>query len=64
MKDNRYGAAIFDLDGTLLDTSPGIFGSVRFAEKSLGLDPIDDELLKEFLGPAPVSRFLSCPGYR
>ncbi|MBR6486979.1 MAG: HAD-IA family hydrolase [Lachnospiraceae bacterium] len=62
MKDNRYGAAIFDLDGTLLDTSPGIFGSVRFAEKSLGLDPIDDELLKEFLGPPPSKMYAKFHG--
>ena len=29
----KYDTIIFDLDGTLLDTSRGIFNSVRYAER-------------------------------
>ena len=44
---------IFDLDGTLLDTSPGIFASVRYAEMMLNLPSIDVASLKQFVGPPP-----------
>ncbi len=44
---------IFDLDGTLLDTSQGIFGSVRFAVGKMGLSPVDESILPQFLGPPP-----------
>lgn len=53
----RYDLVIFDLDGTLLDTSPGIFGSVRYAEKMMNLEPIDNTLLNGFVGPPPLSMY-------
>ena len=56
---NKYKVVLFDLDGTLLDTSEGIFNSVRFAEKSLGLDPIPEEKLKTFIGPPPMSSYMA-----
>lgn len=48
---------IFDLDGTILDTSPGIFGSVRYAEHQLNLKPIADKELKKFVGPPPKDMY-------
>lgn len=48
---------VFDLDGTLLDTSLGIFNSVRYVEKELGLVPVEDEELKRFLGPPPKEMY-------
>lgn len=48
---------IFDLDGTLLDTSPGIFGSVRFAERKMGLSPVDESILPQFVGPPPKEMY-------
>lgn len=48
-----YDLVIFDLDGTLLDTSKGIYGSVRYAESVIGVNPIDEKFLKVFLGPPP-----------
>ena len=50
-------AIIFDLDGTLLDTSAGIFHSVRYAEKELGLTPIPETELKRFVGPPPKEMY-------
>jgi phosphoglycolate phosphatase len=52
-----YNMVIFDLDGTLLDTSPGIYGSVRFAEQVLGLEPVDNSILYQFAGPPPKEMY-------
>lgn len=49
----KYDLLIFDLDGTLLDTSQGIFNSVRYAEESMGFNPVPDCELKKFVGPPP-----------
>ena len=54
---NKYEAIIFDLDGTLLDTSPGIFNSVRFAEQQMGFTPVTPEQLKAFVGPPPKEMY-------
>lgn len=42
---------IFDLDGTLIDTKSGVFGSVKKALSELSLPIPDDEHLKGFMGP-------------
>lgn len=47
----RYRLFIFDLDGTLVDTSPGIMDSVRYVEKTMGLAPVTGEQLRTFIGP-------------
>ena len=44
---------IFDLDGTLIDTSEGIFHSVRYAEEKMGFQPISEQELRKFVGPPP-----------
>lgn len=56
--NKKYQLVIFDLDGTLLNTSKGIYNSVRYAEKELKLKPIDDDLLKEFVGPPPKLMYM------
>lgn len=52
-----YKAVFFDFDGTLFDSSPGIYASLRaaFAECSLP-EPSDEELFR-FIGP-PVRQSL------
>lgn len=44
-------AVIFDLDGTLLDTSPGSIDSVNYTIKNLGLKSLGSEELYSFVGP-------------
>ena len=57
MQGKKYKLMIFDLDGTLLDTSQGIFHSVRYAEEKMGLEPIAEENLRKFLGPPPADMY-------
>ncbi|MDE7169114.1 MAG: HAD hydrolase-like protein, partial [Mucispirillum sp.] len=47
----RYTLIIFDLDGTLLDTSAGALKSIDFTIDILGLAPLSDEVKKSFIGP-------------
>lgn len=47
----KYRSVLFDLDGTLADTSEGVYESVRYASKKLGLKEADEALLKKFIGP-------------
>ena len=54
----KYELIIFDLDGTMLDTSPGIFNSVRYAEKKMGFKPIDENQLASFVGPPPKEMYM------
>lgn len=56
---NKYDLILFDLDGTLLDTSPGIFNSVRYAEEKMGFDKIPDARLRDFVGPPPKQMYQS-----
>ncbi len=53
---------IFDLDGTLLDTSPGIMESVRFAAEKLGYPQPTDDQLRTFIGPPLTDSFMRCYG--
>ena len=50
----RYTYAFFDLDGTLIDSSPGITHSVQYALDKMGIIPPPSEELLGFIGP-PLS---------
>lgn len=58
----RYSTIIFDIDGTLLDTSQGIFSSVRYAEKMMGLQPTAETKLCSFVGPPPKEQYIKVYG--
>ncbi len=49
MKDKRF--LIFDLDGTVADSAPGILDSVEYALNEMGLTPPDRAFLARFVGP-------------
>ena len=49
---------IFDLDGTLLDTSEGIVESVKYAAKQLGYPELPYEALLMFVGPPIQQSFM------
>ncbi len=56
----KYKYLLFDLDGTLVDTLPGVVKSAQFALKHFGIDE-DLESLRKFLGP-PL-RYSFCTFY-
>lgn len=47
----KYEAVLFDLDGTLLDTSEGILKSVKETIECYGLKELPEEELLKFIGP-------------
>ena len=52
-----YTIILFDLDGTLTDSAPGILNSVRYACRKLGLPIPGEETLRRFLGPPLIASF-------
>ena len=46
---SRYNVLLFDLDGTIMDTAPGIINTIKYTMDKMGLEVPDD--LRRFLGP-------------
>ena len=46
----QYKTILFDLDGTLTDSEPGIVNSVRYALRSFGMEA-EPATLRSFIGP-------------
>ena len=54
----RYKYLLFDLDGTLVHSHPGIFAGIRHALKEMGSsDEPTDEYLRKCIGPTLVYSF-------
>lgn len=45
----EYNTFLFDLDGTLIDSSEGIINSVIYALKKLGIEETEREKLYAFI---------------
>ena len=56
--DRRIRHVIFDLDGTLLDTSEGIIESVKYVMNVRGYSKISDSELYSFVGPPLRQSFI------
>ncbi|MFT6746805.1 MAG: phosphoglycolate phosphatase [Glaciecola sp.] len=48
---------LFDLDGTLTDSSSGIINSIQFALNKMGVQEDDQKKLRAFVGPSLLSTF-------
>lgn len=59
--DDNRPLVLLDLDGTLLDSGPGIMTSAAAAFKELGLPVPDEPALRGFVGPA-ISQSMSANG--
>ena len=57
-----YKTIIFDLDGTLLNTSKGVLNSVKYALDKMGLEQLPYEKAKRFIGPPLQEGFAKVAG--
>ena len=48
---------LFDLDGTLTDSAPGVMNSIRYGLCKIGIDEKDEKVLASFVGPPLVEAF-------
>lgn len=59
----QYKCVVFDVDGTLLDTSEGIISAVRYTINQFGLPPLDDKTIRSFIGPPIQKSFQNTFGF-
>lgn len=60
---NNYDVILFDLDGTLTDSSPGIINSIVYALNKYGISVEDLAELRKFLGPPLHESFRDFYGF-
>ena len=53
----RYRTVLFDFDGTIIDSGPGILRCVREVITRLGYDMPQEEVLRKFVGPPLIQIF-------
>ena len=54
----RFNAAIFDLDGTIMDSGEGIVRCVEYALDKMGIKDYDKQTNLRFIGPPLVDSFM------
>ena len=54
----RFNAAIFDLDGTIMDSGEGIVRSVGYALDKMGVKDYDEHTNYRFIGPPLIDSFM------
>ncbi|MBO5416548.1 MAG: HAD hydrolase-like protein [Clostridia bacterium] len=54
---SKYDLAVFDLDGTLLDTREGVLSALRYTIDELGYEMPDEATLRTFIGPPVQDSF-------
>lgn len=59
----RYKYILFDLDGTLTDSGPGIMNAVQYALSSYGIEETEYEKLRLFIGPPLDKSFMERYGF-
>ncbi|MGI5968047.1 MULTISPECIES: HAD hydrolase-like protein [Anaerotruncus] len=58
----KYEVVLWDFDGTMVDTSEGIFQSLRYAFDKMRLPAPSGEILSKFIGPPLTRIFRECVG--
>ena len=58
-----YKTVLFDLDGTLTDSSPGITRSAVYALRKMGVEENDPARLRKFIGPPLFNTFQKYYGF-
>ncbi len=60
--DRRYDVAVFDLDGTILDTTEGVLAAVKYTIEKMGYRMLSEERLESFIGPPIQDSFAAAYG--
>lgn len=63
MTDKTYDTVLFDLDGTIVDSSPGIINSIKYALTEMERKIPDEKTLRKFLGPPLEYSFTQFCGF-
>ena len=58
MEQERIRYLLFDLDGTLTESGPGVMKGAQYALKAFGIDEQDPEKLRLFVGPPLWENFI------
>ena len=53
----KYSTVIFDVDGTLFDTSEGIFECIEYVVEKMNYPKVERSLLSKFIGPPVYESF-------
>ena len=59
----QYSVILFDLDGTLTDSGPGVMHGFEYAIRKLGREVPDEAMLRRFMGPPLQESFGQMLGY-
>ena len=59
----NYQNIFLDLDGTIMDSGPGIKKSVQYALDHFSLHNQPEEKLRRFIGPALTDSFMNVYGF-
>lgn len=57
-----FDLAVFDVDGTLLDTTEGVLASVQYTIDHFGFESLSKQQLKKFIGPPIQNSFANAYG--
>jgi dTMP kinase len=58
----KYQAVIFDMDGTISESAPGILGGIAYALNTMGRPLPEEKVLRRFLGPPLMECFIAYCG--
>lgn len=60
---SNFTTVLWDLDGTIIDSSPGVFESFHHTFQELGLPDLTDEKMRPFMGPPLAHTFGDVLGF-
>lgn len=59
----KFEAVVFDVDGTLLDTTEGVLAAVKYTIEKHGLKPLRLDQMLTFIGPPIQNSFMKYYGF-
>ena len=62
-KKNTYENIFFDVDGTIMESGPGIINALRYMFDKIGYEQPDEAHLRAFIGPPVVHHLTSVYGF-